>query len=391
VNRKIKVIIRAAAASAPVAILGAAPADAFFPGFPQQIRQDSPPAAALYDPRRSADRLLRRSSRPKPTEVAKVSKATTETAEKPKGPYQIIISLDRQHLTLYAGSKAIAQSRVSTGQPGHRTPTGVFSVIEKDRWHHSNLYGNAPMYFMQRITWSGVAMHQGIVPNSPASHGCIRLPDSFARQLWGITGIGARVIVAHGEPAPVEISHPLLFVPKREPAPVADIQALEAARAAWTLAELASKTPLLGASITDWPSTDVPMEAFPAIAARPHKEGPVSVFISRKEGKLFVRKGFEPLFDTPIAIENPGQPLGTYVFTAIAANPDDGSMRWTVVTAAPSGARSGPEAALDRITIPPATRDQISELMSPGASLIVSDQGLSRETGMGTDFIVLTR
>jgi hypothetical protein len=133
------------------------------------------------------------------------------------------------------------------------------------------------------------------------------------------------------------------------------------------------------------------MEAFPATATRPHKEGPVSVFISRKEGKLFVRKGFEPLFDVPIAIEKPDQPLGTYVFTAIAVNPDDGTMRWTVVTAAPSGAHSGPEAALDRITIPPATRDQISELMSPGASLVISDQGLGRETGKGTDFIVLTR
>src|SRR5262249_18444476 len=228
-------------------------------------------------------------------------------------------------------------------------------------------------------------------PNSPASHGCIRLPESFARQIWGITGLGARVIVAHGEPSPVEISHPLLFAPKREAAPVAEIQALEAARAAWTFAELASKTPLLGASITDWPSTGVPTEGFPATATRPLKEGPVSVFISRKEGKLFVRKGFEPLFDIPIAIENPDQPLGTYVFTAIAANPDDGSMRWTVVTAVPSGARSNPETALDRITIPPATRDQISVLMSPGASLIVSDQGLGRETGKGTDFIVLTR
>ena len=91
----------------------------------------------------------------------------------------VIISLDKQQLTLYSGDQPIAHSRVSTGVPGHPTPTGVFSVIQKDRWHHSNIYSNAPMYYMQRITWSGVAMHQGYVPNYAASHGCIRLPEAF--------------------------------------------------------------------------------------------------------------------------------------------------------------------------------------------------------------------
>ena len=105
----------------------------------------------------------------------------------------------------------VAHSRVSTGTPGHPTPTGVFSIIQKDRWHRSNLYGNAPMSFMQRITWSGVAMHQGIVPNYPASHGCIRLPEAFARQLWATTKMGARVIVARGDVTPVAIAHAKLF------------------------------------------------------------------------------------------------------------------------------------------------------------------------------------
>ena len=102
----------------------------------------------------------------------------------------VIISLDKQQLTLYSGDQPIAHSRVSTGMAGHSTPKGVFSVIQKDRWHHSNIYSNAPMYFMQRITWSGVAMHQGYVPNYAASHGCIRLPEAFAKQMWGLTKLG---------------------------------------------------------------------------------------------------------------------------------------------------------------------------------------------------------
>jgi hypothetical protein len=137
---------------------------------------------------------------------------------------------------------------------------------------------------------------------------------------------------------------------------------------------------------------DPPAAAKPQQQTRALKPGPVSVFISRREGKLFVRKGFEPVFDTPVTIANPEQPLGTHVYTAIAANDDNASMRWTVVTAAAaSGSTSSATAALDRITIPQDAIDQISELMSVGSSLTVSDQGLGPETGKGTDFIVLTK
>ena len=121
--------------------------------------------------------------------------AANDILAKGKGPWSVYILIDKQQLTLYSGSQPIAHSRVSTGTASHPTPTGVFSVIQKDRWHRSNLYNDAPMYYMQRITWSGVAMHQGVVPNHPASHGCIRLPEAFARQLWGITKLGVRVVV----------------------------------------------------------------------------------------------------------------------------------------------------------------------------------------------------
>src|SRR5262249_17597005 len=135
--------------------------------------------------------------------------------------------------------------------------------------------------------------------------------------------------------------------------------------------------------------------------------------ISRKEGKLFVRKGFEPVFDTPVTFEDPNRPLGTHVFTALAVNDDNTTLRWNVVSmpgagsppvkksvkgkrveapAAPVvGPPSNAKEALDRVTIPPDALERISELRSPGASLITRDKGLGGGTGKGTDFIVLRR
>ena len=117
----------------------------------------------------------------------------------PPGPLHIVISIKQQRLTLYANGQPFAHSPVSTGVPGHPTPQGVFSVIQKNLHHRSNIYSAAPMPYMQRITWSGVAMHQGMVPGYPASHGCIRLPREFAQRLWGITRVGARVIIAQDD------------------------------------------------------------------------------------------------------------------------------------------------------------------------------------------------
>jgi len=369
---------------------------------------------------------------------AKAKANTDDVAAKAKGLLSVIISLNKQRLTLYSDGQPIAYSRVSTGVPGHPTPTGVFSVIQKDRWHHSNIYSNAPMYFMQRITWSGVAMHEGVVPNHPASHGCIRLPGAFARQMWGITKLGVRVIITHGEVTPVAISNERLFTLKREPAePKGEAQAklpetTGGTPNAFELAQLsaarrdgqASNTTVLDVSKPLAPALDAmayalgtPRETtgpeFKPAEPKPLKPGPISVFISRKEGKLYVRKGFDPVFDAPVTFEEPNRPLGTHVFTALAVNGDNTTLRWNVVSmpgagsppvkksakgkrvetpAAPVvGPASNATEALDRVTIPPEALERISELMSPGASLIISDKGLGGETGKGTDFIVLTR
>src|SRR5262249_40441924 len=138
----------------------------------------------------------------------------------PKGPLQIVVSIASQHVTLYSGGVHVAQGPVSTGIPGKPTPMGVFSIIEKDRFHHSNLYSNAPMPFMERITWSGVALHEGPLPGYPASHGCIRLSHDFAARLWLVTQLGVRVVVARNDVVPTEFSNPHLFAPKAKPADV---------------------------------------------------------------------------------------------------------------------------------------------------------------------------
>ncbi|MGZ3293749.1 MAG: L,D-transpeptidase family protein, partial [Xanthobacteraceae bacterium] len=114
---------------------------------------------------------------------------------------------------------------VSTGMKGHPTPMGVFSVIQKQKLHHSNIYSGAPMPYMQRITWSGIAIHAGVLPGYPASHGCIRMPMAFAMKMWNWTRMGARVVVTPGEMSPASFSHPLLVAQKVVPQPAAEPQA----------------------------------------------------------------------------------------------------------------------------------------------------------------------
>src|SRR4030081_1507238 len=149
----------------------------------------------------------------------------------PKGPLQIIISVADQRVSLFDHGALVARASVSPGTLGHSTPLGVFSVISKQRWHRSNIYSAAPMPFMQRITWSGIAMHLGVVPGHPASHGCIRLPAGFAAKLWGLTKIGERVVISPREVTPIEFTHPLLPAPKMRGEAEADQAAPDAPQA----------------------------------------------------------------------------------------------------------------------------------------------------------------
>uniref|UniRef100_Q07NZ7 ErfK/YbiS/YcfS/YnhG family protein n=1 Tax=Rhodopseudomonas palustris (strain BisA53) TaxID=316055 RepID=Q07NZ7_RHOP5 len=151
---------------------------------------------------------------PKPD--AKLEKQLKQAA-KPQGPLVIAVSIAQQTIKVYDANGLFAESPVSTGMRGHSTPMGVFSVIQKNKYHRSNLYSGAPMPYMQRITWSGVAMHAGALPGYPASHGCIRMPMSFAQKMWSWTRMGARVVITPGEIAPESFTHPLLVAQKPAP------------------------------------------------------------------------------------------------------------------------------------------------------------------------------
>src|SRR6267143_6371200 len=143
-------------------------------------------------------------------------------------PIMAIVSLRSQRITIYDAEGWILRAPVSSGQKGRETPAGVFSVIQKDADHHSNLYDDAFMPHMQRVTWSGIALHGGPLPGHPASHGCVRMPYDFAKRLFGMTKLGMRVIVAPSDVTPVEIIHPAVFPAQPRAGSVAAARAAEA-------------------------------------------------------------------------------------------------------------------------------------------------------------------
>ncbi len=403
-----------------------------------------------------------------------------------------IVSLRSQRITVYDAKGWMLRAPVSSGTKGRETPPGIFSVIQKVEEHYSNLYDDAFMPHMQRITWSGIALHGGVLPGRPASHGCIRLPFEFAERLFDATAMGMRVIVAPDDVAPVELAHPLLFQPKPGAAALAASRTAEAQEAARKAAEariavgtalqeatqakapvraaenlkrraeaqLAAAETRLGSGIPaeakeqaedaraqavakiaelqlqwDVANVDLQLRLGAATSARDAASAaetarvaaaeaarrvarelqPASVLISRKTQRLYVRQAFKPVFESPVTIADPDRPIGTHVFTATERTTgDDANLRWSVVSLrggrppdgvvepqdravrGSSGRDAEPaptdpdsaKAALDRIVIPQDILDRIAGI-APRSSLIVTDEGVSSETGKGTDFVVL--
>jgi len=336
-------------------------------------------------------------------------RADAKPSRMPDGPINIIISIGSQRLWVYDRRGLLETSIVSTGVAGFPTPTGVFAILDKEVTHYSNIYGGASMPYMQRLTMSGVALHSGVTTGRPASHGCIRLPHAFAIKLFRLTSLGARVIIAPNEPGPVDIEHASLFA--RKPAPPMAAEEVDTSRAGVVAA--ASSFDLQKAT------GDARVGKITAWRAGVLQAMPISVFVSKAAGKVFVRHGFRTLFEAPATIRNSEQPLGTHVFTATELKEDGMAMRWWVVSVPDSeqapvasrkvsrasrnesepmlpfagGPPSTPAEALERIELPQQARERISQLISPGATLIVSDHGHNREMRENgtTDFIVLTR
>jgi hypothetical protein len=334
-----------------------------------------------------------------------------EAQDAPNGPLQIIISIKDQRVSVYDNGALIARSSVSTGIPRHPTPLGVFSVISKERWHRSNLYSGAPMPYMQRITQSGIALHAGILPGYPASHGCIRLKNDFATRLWHLTKHGTRVIIARDDIRPIEIANPRLFESK--PQAASSLPESPDTMTDSAITTIPAAHPPIMPNADAQQVTDLQARGSTRAADNPGNIVPISVFASRKLSKLFVRRGFMPLFDIPVRIRDPEEALGTHVFTVMGSQDEGAGLHWTVVSMPEEPPRTPPapkrrspgkhvaeitlvaspdkaNAALDRIEIPQDVAEHISQLLTPGASLIISDYGLSKETGNHTDFIVET-
>jgi hypothetical protein len=437
-------------------------------------------------------------------------------------PRLAVVALGEQRVTIYGADGRMLQSPISSGASGYETPAGVFSIVQKKEDHHSNVYLDGHMPFMQRITWTGIALHAGVLPGQPASHGCVRLPHAFAQHLFGLTDIGLRVVIVPNDITPAPISHPLLFQSRRSlreaaaarldvasagsdlPARVASVRLIESlkaqaaakqaeadaatrraaearrvaarkaaeaapsARAAQgaesgvARAEAALKAAEQAVAAASAPEALEKAQAAKAKAAdrltaaqgqletaraqaqarkeaaeRAAKEAaaaeaardlaleaasaatlrssPVSVFVSRKAQRLYIRKDYQPVYEAPVTIRDADKPIGTYVFTAMDASEDGSKVRWNVVSmykaggegAAPAGeaprrrgeARqsspgapadvAGAKAALDRIDISPDALERINDVVLPGSSLVVSDEGASIETGKDTDFVIV--
>lgn len=288
---------------------------------------------------------------------------------------QVVVSKNEQTLSLYEDGNVIATSLVSTGKSGHETPSGIFSILDKRKYHESNIYSAAPMPFMQRLTWSGIALHEGHVPNYPASHGCIRLPAKFAKSLYGMTGRGVHVIVSSKDVALRRIDHPALLQPKSadEGRLLSDVEMRPATfDTSLKLVEVAvnEKTSSVPASVTQRKSIGAPLRilitrrgdrektmdvqrlltslGFDAGAADGYAgqmtinavngykrwkgmktAGPLltaefvdAVYASAgadtpADGQLMVRQNFKPLFEAPIHIKDPQVALGTHFFEVI--------------------------------------------------------------------------
>ena len=361
-------------------------------------------------------------------------------------PVVAVIGLKQQKITVYDSVGAVLQAPISTGRRSYETPAGIFTILQKNRDHVSNLYDDAEMPFMQRITWSGIALHAGPLPGYRASHGCVRLPYRFAANLFEQTSVGTRVVIAPEKVEAVAVSHPLLERLKADGAGATAIADADAARDAATRrvetaqasaklaqnaiaqrqraeAALERAQKRLDAAVKRAEAAkpgvskdraqaqveklrgDVTAKAADADAAvtaarmatarktedeRLAREArsrawPLSMMVSAKTQRLYVRQGFEPVLELPVTIHEPDRPLGTHAFYATETS--GGHRGWLGVSLRSEEAEPG--TLLDRIEIPPEVSALLAKSAWLGSALIVSDEAPYKETATGTDFIVV--
>jgi hypothetical protein len=273
----------------------------------------------------------------------------------PRGPMLIVISLAEQRAYVYRNGVRIGMSAVSTGKPGYDTPTGVFTILQKHREHYSSIYDNAPMPFMQRLTWSGVALHAGKLPGYPASHGCIRLPYAFSEKLFGTTATGMTVVVTGATAAVPTVVHPELFsqpppAPGLEPGPV-------------------------GAPSSDRPPFVWAPERSPV--------GPLTLVLSTRDHEVVVLRNAIEIGHAAVTFA--GEPIGgTHAYMLLQGTepgmsrmvPDRPARRWLEI-AVTGATRTGDlrsVVAAGQLGIDPTFARQVYDALVPGSTLVVTDE-----------------
>jgi hypothetical protein len=268
----------------------------------------------------------------------------------PAGPVVIIVSLPDQVMYVYRNGVRIGRTTVSTGTKGHRTPTGVFTVLQKKVDHESSIYKGAKMPHMQRLTWTGIAMHAGQLPGYPASHGCVRLPEDFAAKLYTVTNFGTTVIITDNTSGPANTDKPgLLFSGKTgetQPTAVGFV---------WT----PEKAPT----------------------------GPVSVIVSGADRRAYVYRNGVEIGRTDI--DGIDRLSGTYVYSALATVDAGGRRDW-ISTASVGGRPPNLKDLANRLAVSPTFLENTRAIITPGTTLVLTDAPVSGRTQSAPGFNILT-
>lgn len=253
----------------------------------------------------------------------------------PQGPTLLVVNIATQRAVLFRNGIPIAASTISTGRPGYETPTGVFTILEKKVEHYSRTYDNAPMPYMERLTWKGVALHAGYLPGRPASHGCIRMPAGFAKLLYGVTRIGMTVVITDRAASP---------------------------RVAPTPAILSG-----GPEISSGPGQ---------LIWQPEKslDGPVSVVVSAADRRAVVLRNGVIIGSAPVAVS--GEVSGTWAYALRSI--DSTGQHWMRLDLSPGSSddEAVPREEWQRFSAPEAFKAAVAAVVHPGMTIVVTADSL---------------
>ena len=278
----------------------------------------------------------------------------------PEGPIVVVVSLTEQRAYVYRNGVQIGFTTVSTGKPGHETPTGIFTILEKDKDHRSKKYNNAPMPYQERLTWDGVALHAGGLPGYPESHGCVHLPSQFAENLFAASHLGMTVVVVDDKTAPQDVAHPAALAPVDAATGAADVEARLQASEPWR-----------------WQPERAPT-------------GPVSIMMSAADQRVIVIRNGVEIGRSRIAFRDPAKPVGTHAFIVKAGTGSGESVilkgaaarNWMAVPMPGYADAAGTDLSSvvgGRIIVPQDFARQLYPLLVPGTTLLVTDAPVLEE------------